>query len=340
MFQGGGGCWNAQVYKRGGCTASLEKAWRAIGMRADGSGGGFFDRSNDLNPFRSYTIVLAPYCSGDAFMGNTQRPSWEKHNGSTVAQLGYENTLAVVSWTLDNVGPTLLNNLVLGGWSAGAMGVQAWADHLLGAFKYKAAAVIADSYAGIFPPGTQGPYIFDFGACSNSIWPPDLLDLCSKKEATLQMVFSRAIKRFPNVKFGIIQSKADSMQRTFYRGIALTHGMFRKSRLSGPQLFYETNAVFEGYNLMPNFVVYYVEGTQHCFTQCNSFYRTNTTGPTSDKPTLHRWVRSFVTSGVSPSTECSGVLLPNRVSNGVHYCDVLLSAKRSLVSAAGSNIPA
>ena len=58
-----------------------------------------------------------------------------------------------------------LSTLAISGCSAGSLGTQAWAAELLSELSYDEAAVVVDSYAGVFPNGTQGPLIVDYGMC-------------------------------------------------------------------------------------------------------------------------------------------------------------------------------
>lgn len=51
------------------------------------------------------------------------------------------------------------------GCSAGSIGAQIWSDNSLNMIKWQKAAVIPDSYAGVFPDGSQGPLIYGFVCC-------------------------------------------------------------------------------------------------------------------------------------------------------------------------------
>ena len=70
-FEGGGGCWSAEtcameIYTRR-VTTDPELA-RRLGLLV-----GIYDRGNPENPFREWTHVYVPYCTGDLHWGNSTR---------------------------------------------------------------------------------------------------------------------------------------------------------------------------------------------------------------------------------------------------------------------------
>ena len=77
-FQGGGACWDKATTAAGMCTTTI----------APNSPAGIFDRNNDDNPFKDYTIVHALYCSGDVWAG--QHTASYTHQGQPVIQVGYD----------------------------------------------------------------------------------------------------------------------------------------------------------------------------------------------------------------------------------------------------------
>merc|ERR1719401_763335 len=147
LFEGGGACWQSP---RGAtvlqCTGSLAGAVNGAGI-----GKGLLEKSNAQNPFKSYTVVQALYCSGDNFVGNKAQ-SWDS---DTYYQFGYQNALAAMKWAKANVDP-VLTSFVASGWSSASLGLQALSDDMLDMFKYRHAAVIADSFIGVLPDGAFG----------------------------------------------------------------------------------------------------------------------------------------------------------------------------------------
>merc|ERR1712113_776803 len=157
-----------------------------------------------------YTFVSPAYCDGGAFVSNTTL------NGAP--QNGYTNTNFAVEWAKRNLAETLVAFSIAGS-SAGALGTMAWSAYLLSHFQYNKASVIVDSYMGVFPSGTQGPVIKNFGCCNLPIFA-DFRDACEREDVTIQDVFDFAIEQHPAVAFSMIQPKEDLVQRAFYLAIS------------------------------------------------------------------------------------------------------------------------
>merc|ERR1719282_93974 len=191
FFPGGGACWKGSASNGELCTQDL-----AGGLGAAGLGSGVTEnRAN--NGFADWTFVAPAYCDGGAFVSNSTL--------SGKPQDGYVNTNYAVQWARQNLDATLAN-FAIAGSSAGALGTMAWSNYLLDTFQASKAAVIVDSYMGVFPSGTQGPTIKNFGACNLPIFA-DFKDACDREEVTIQDVFDFTIGRHPAVAFSVIQPK-------------------------------------------------------------------------------------------------------------------------------------
>merc|ERR1719422_897221 len=167
FMPGGGACWKGSSSNGELCTEDL-----AGGLGAAGLGSGVTENRAD-NGFADWTFVAPAYCDGGAFVSNSTL--------SGRPQNGYTNTKYAVDWAKRNLDATLAN-FAIAGSSAGALGTMAWSNYLLSAFEYRKAAVIVDSYMGVFPSGTQGPTIKNFGACPLPIFA-DFKDACDREEA-------------------------------------------------------------------------------------------------------------------------------------------------------------
>ncbi|GMH51029.1 hypothetical protein TrRE_jg5377 [Triparma retinervis] len=163
-FQGGGACWDKISTKAGLCSTTA----------SPGGESGVFCRGDCTadNSFEDYTIVHVLYCSGDAHIGQVVR-DYNDDKGVAVSQQGANNVQATLDWIKGQDGFfERFNSLVLMGCSAGSLGVQAWAHEVMlqmdEAYGFEDAAVVPDSYAGVFPPDSQSQTIIDFGACDVS----------------------------------------------------------------------------------------------------------------------------------------------------------------------------
>lgn len=310
-FQGGGACWDKASTELGLCTTTS----------APNGATGIFDPANPANPYRDYTIVHALYCSGDVWGGNMTQSYHAK--GHKVTQMGIYNALSVVDWVKEQFSSGALaprlSNFVVMGCSAGSVGAQLWSDTLLKTFpNWEQAAVVPDSYAGVFPSGVLGPLIRGFGICSTTanILPPSLLSACEAGTLELDDIEDVNIENSPKgVSVSFIQSKVDVVQMSFYDALGLTEA--QSDKVVSPTEFYDgVNAIFGRYNARANFLAFLVDGGQHCFTPIDIMYNTTPLGPRtstsvdgtqSTQPDLATWLGSFpMAMSQTAVTECEG----------------------------------
>jgi hypothetical protein len=114
-LQGGGACWDKASTAAQLCTTDCTPN-NPIGV---------FDRSEELNAYKDYTIVHVMYCSGDIHGGDAVRP-YDDDAGVPVQQKGLVNTQAALDWVLQqqkNGGyASKLSSLIITGCSAGSLG--------------------------------------------------------------------------------------------------------------------------------------------------------------------------------------------------------------------------
>lgn len=220
-FQGGGACFDEISSKMGFCTTSANP-YSQIGV---------FDRTNPTNPYKDATVIVVLYCSGDLHAGDITRPY--KVNGGSVVQKGLANTQATLDWIKSQQDQGLLasplQELTVMGCSAGSLGTQVWADEVLKQIPAVHAAVAPDSYAGVFPEGTQGPLIRGYGMCpwvnshyptlSKSCWA-GTLTIQDMVDTQMSAIEKRARGGEP-VPYGYWNSKADYVQQSFYIAVGV-----------------------------------------------------------------------------------------------------------------------
>ncbi|CAE7623932.1 unnamed protein product, partial [Symbiodinium microadriaticum] len=320
-FQGGGACWDkASTVTVPLCTTDSSPS----GLN------GIFDRTNTANAYRDYTVVQVLYCSGDIHGGNTVRP-YDDSAGEPVQQKGIANGQAVLDWVVlqQQTGKlaATLNDLVVMGCSAGSIGAQLWSNQITSAVKWNKAAVVPDSYAGVFPPGSQGPLVYNYGFCSSGFLSEALYQKCMSQELTLQDINMEFIANTPTVPTSFIQSKTDSVQMSFYVAIGVTTPDSSAS-ITPEQFYTDVNIIFEEYNKNYNFLTYLVDGNQHCFTPSSVYYTADAVGPKDDGmtnagPMLSEWTGLYpLSSGEDVNTVCEGDMQVSRVAaNNQTYCD-------------------
>jgi hypothetical protein len=258
--------------------------------------------------------------------------------GVPVTQRGYSNVMSVLDWISAQQSAGALSasfsKFVVMGCSAGSIGAQLWADEAARRFKWKEAAILPDSYAGVFPEGSQGPLIYDFGMCSvfKGMLSPALIDKCNAEKLTLQDVVAEYLAKNPNLPFGFIQSKTDVVQMSFYSTVAFSMNM--SAAITPSQFYADVNNIFGEYNKHNNFLTYLVNGDQHCFSPLSLYYTADAisstdNGATASQEMMHQWANHFpLDSGASESTVCEGAMQASDVTaGGTTYCSSTVAPK-------------
>lgn len=225
---------------------------------------------------------------------------------------------------------------MIAGSSAGALGVAAWSDYLLKTFKYQRAAVILDSYMGVFPQDTAGKLVKRYDVCN---LPPIatnayLKENCDSEILEVYKFVVNAIASHPDVAFSVLNTKIDAVQQVFYKLVGDAFGSW-DTLLLPSQYYHYTNRHLEVYNAYPNFVCYIVDGVNHVMNSLvydtERFFTTSTAGagwpgtpppPPSGATLLHKWVGQVI-NHERVSSQCNG---PRRSPSGMigslltNYC--------------------
>jgi len=283
-FEGGGGCWSAatcelDIYTRR-ITTDPEQALQQGLLQ------GIYDRSNADNPFRDFTHVFVPYCTGDLHWGNAMQNYAGSTGAYTVRHRGAVNAAAAVNWSFANVAAP--SQLVVAGCSAGGYGATLWAPHIMARYPGANAVHIADSAAGVVPAGFFQTILsaWNVGAAWPSFIPSLALDRLDPARVTLADVYSGIAGHFPLAAFSQYNTLQDTTQVFFY---ALSRGTLATPDEWSARM-QEQVAAIKGVN--PNFAAYTAPGTQHCVINRPEFYTTQVGGTR-----FSDWVRRLVATG-------------------------------------------
>jgi len=217
--------------------------------------------------------------------------------------------------------------LILTGSSAGSLGTQIWSRKLLEEFSWRDAAVIADSYAGIFPVGVQGYMMKNFGLCKSGLLSGGMQFLCITGTVDVQQVYQEAMRWFPEVLFASLDSRIDFVQIAFFKVVHKSLMGYGDS--VGPQQFSSmVQNIYGQYNMHPNWVSYSVNSGQHMYLNNDVMYQTTPVGNqitsdhgisskilelagtdiTGDDTPLVKWLAELpVHKGHSTESHCAGV---------------------------------
>jgi len=293
-FQGGGSCWDEGSTKMKLCST---KVWVNDLV-------GIFDRKNPGNPYQNYTIVHIGYCSGDAHAGDVER-EYTGPGGAQVEQRGFQNAMAAINWTKANVRGNELESFVIAGTSAGSLAAQLWARKLLSEFSYESAAVLADSYIGVFPSDIQGQMQSHIGVCNTGLLSETMKDHCTAGNLTVEDTYSEVMSSFPDVVFASINSKTDAVQMGFYDAVQLS--TFGGNSVLSPADFYKKMTTVQGfYSRHPNHINYDIGSINHTYINKHDIFTTSVDGVP-----LNVWLSGIpVRQDQSIESKCDGFCVP------------------------------
>lgn len=210
-FEGGGACWF-----RKNCDTTLQPTYKVnlAGQNLDNARG-IFDFSHQDNPFASYTIVYAPYCSGDVHLGRTDHayPPEPGQNGDlTIRHRGFTNTDAVLDWTYENV--TSPQTVFVSGSSAGSIPSPYYA-YAIGEHYTDARIVQLGDGSGGYRRREGGnlPHT-QWGTVKELQKSPAYANL-DDQSFNYEELYIRAAKARPDIQFAAYDAAEDATQKQF-----------------------------------------------------------------------------------------------------------------------------
>lgn len=210
-FEGGGACWNADT-----CDPSREPPVFVPTIEPaahPGRRSGVFDLRRPDNPLAEFTMVFAPYCTGDVHLGDRISTYRVGETGEiTVRHLGNVNATAVLDWVRSNVAGA--RTVVVAGSSAGAVGTPFHASRVAQAFPEARVVAIGDG-AGAYraeampdlDPSAWGvPDVF----ASTAGWGD-----MAREPLGIEALFAHAAESAPNLTLAQVDHARDAVQRLY-----------------------------------------------------------------------------------------------------------------------------
>lgn len=278
-FQGGGACWD-WVSCSGMFDSSVTEDELA-GHR------GIFDLDNPGNPFREYSIVFVPYCTGDVHVGDTiVRYGEEAWEAPPVEHRGNANVTAVLDWVEDHLPRP--EQIVVAGASAGSYGALFHAPNVARLFPSAELIVIGDSGVPLLHEYSR--ILEQWGAHrtlraqEGSTEPPEGI------EVTLEGAHERLSELRPDATIAQITTDRDAVQRAFYifsgspESRAVTLALLRKLE-----------------ERIPTFHAFVLSGDQHGLMRADWFYDLEVDGVR-----LRDWIDDLVRGRPVASRYCAG----------------------------------
>ena len=215
-LEGGGACWSALT-----CyffqTATNFSGYSASDFAADAADpaylakpGGFFDRTAAANPFKDYSYVYVPYCTGDVHAGDNV----VTYGTSTAWHVGFRNMTVFLKRLADTFPQA--GRIVLAGSSAGGIGATMNWWQTQQAFPNVRVDMINDSGAvmpeDVMPsPNTEEQ---QWRAQWNlaATLPPG----CSACATSFDVIFAFYANEFPASRGALLSYTQDSVLPLFY----------------------------------------------------------------------------------------------------------------------------
>lgn len=225
---GGGACWDATTCYLLNTASNFSSGYGATDFAADATDpstlaqpGGFFDRTEATNPFRDYSFVVLPYCTGDIFAGNKV----VDFGGGHVAHfVGYKNMQAYLRRLAVTFAP---GRVVLAGSSAGGLGATYNWWQTQNAFPQTQVYLIDDSGTPMPEDVLPQPNTTEQTQRTNWNIAATLPPGCTGCESAFDVFFGFYASAFPDNRGALLSFNPDTVLPLFYgiSGAKFTQGL-------------------------------------------------------------------------------------------------------------------
>lgn len=205
FFMGGGACFSPE-------TCSFTDGTYTV--QAGGSPGdtatGIFDFDNPDNPFRDYSFVFVPYCTGDIHIGNAVH---DYGDGLTVNHVGFVNATAGLDYVVENFPDA--SEVFVTGSSAGGVPAPLFGGLVSDELPDANVTVLADA-SGAYPdnPPVNEAIGTIWGTFENvPDWPEN--EGLEPSDWSIPGLFVQAGLHDPDIRFARYDSAYDEVQEQF-----------------------------------------------------------------------------------------------------------------------------
>ena len=260
FFQGGGGCWDEDT-----CRANSGFYKEHVGINeAQTYRQGVFDFDNPDNPFADYTMVFAPSCTGDVYMGNGVVEYSEE---VVIHHRGFANLKSAVDFAIAAMPEP--ETVFVTGCSAGSIGSSVAVPFFIEAYPDTLVTQLGDSLGLIFDTPTDmltdlwktPNYFTDVILAAN---PPDWT---AYTQAEYYMALGRA---YPDYTFAQFNFQFDHVQQRYF-----AIGEADPRAFVGENLPLNMAMIAEQ---TPNFRYYIGETSDHCIMPSSRLYTVEVEG--------------------------------------------------------------
>ena len=209
-FQGGGACWFRQ-----NCDPEMSPSYSIRVGDIRRANFGIFNLDNEANPFKDFTTVFAPYCTGDVHIGASDTVYPPVEGGQTdliLRHQGRANVESVLQWTYTNV--TSPKQIFVTGSSAGAMPSPLYTSLIADRYPSARIAQLGDGAGGYRAINNSARPHEQWGTFNFITGEKGFGDLISAT-MTYESLYIAAAKAHPEIIFAEFDNAEDAVQKRF-----------------------------------------------------------------------------------------------------------------------------
>ena len=212
-LEGGGACWDGA-----NCDADLRPSYQVNLANTDPSRAhGILAFDQVRNPFADYTVVYAPYCSGDVHLGDSEMhhdaPALEGHPSHPVhvRHRGWENASAAMDWTFAHVFAP--ERIFVTGSSAGSIPSPFYAVKIARHYPEAAVTQLGDASGGYRGFANFNPY--DVWSVDQVVADLDHIASIPASEFSFHHLYIAAAQENSNIRYASYDNAEDDVQKQF-----------------------------------------------------------------------------------------------------------------------------
>ncbi len=301
-LDGGGGCWDALT-----CLGSplldnsvYDQTVNETPAYAE-TVGGLVDADNPDNPYRDYTKVFIPYCTGDVHWGSrdteyTLRRLAQPDLKWVIRHRGTDNLLAVLQWLRTqglNEGVDLgsLSHLTVTGASAGAYGATLTFPYVASLAPTARMTLIADAGVGVINESFYRTALYDPANPGAASWGvvdsvPSFMGLneaflaqyANKPLALLPAWYAELWRYRPWSRMAVLTSNRDTVQIGFYGLMELLGGRLDNLLQIPVEWYLKMQAITNATEALPNYRTFIEDGDYHTVIAEDRYYQPGASG--------------------------------------------------------------
>jgi hypothetical protein len=258
-FQGGGGCWSAETCRRDSPVFYYDQTAGAAEVFSYDKG--IFDQDNPANPFRDYTTVFVPSCTGDVYTGTITRTYSDE---VVIEHRGFLNLMSALDFTGETIATP--ESIFVTGCSAGSMGSIVAAPYLREMYPDVPLVQLGDSLGSLFSYRQD----IDTYYGGSGMIPSWLEDAPSAQSFSLADFYIAVANHYPATQFAQFNYTFDHVQQRYFATDQDDPANVVRQILHGSLTDIENNT--------ENFVSYTAFDDSHCIMPTNRFYQAEENG--------------------------------------------------------------